>query len=432
MEVPQTKPLSFGEVWQITAFRRLWLGQLVSLFGDFLALFAVLTHVSFKLHATPAQVTFISVAFLLPFATIGPLAGVFVDRWDLKRTMITSDLLRAALIITLIFIPNLYGIYALLLSLSVVSTFFIPAQVVALRTLVPPHGLFAANGLMQQAMQVVRIVTPATAGLLVARFGAQLCYAIDGGSFLFSALLVAPLVIKRQLMATPNDAPANVNGNANQPSVSSVLTDLKAGARFIFTHADVSFVILALTAGMFAISCFGPLMVVYVRDILRESAKVYGLLSSLIGIGMIACTLVIMKFARARAQTQMVIEGLLTIGLSVVVMAFFGHVPMTALAMLGVGIGSGLIMIPSQTLIQQATPVELAGRVSSTVWSLLSLAQVFGLVFSGSLAQRIGVINLFYLSAVFLVGVAAFGFFRLYRRAAQAGTTQANTDLSQV
>ena len=61
MEAQKTQPLSFGEVWQISAFRRLWLGQLVSLFGDFLALFAVLSHVSFKLHATAAQVTFISV-----------------------------------------------------------------------------------------------------------------------------------------------------------------------------------------------------------------------------------------------------------------------------------------------------------------------------------------------------------------------------------
>lgn len=419
MEAVKTQPLSFSEVWQITAFRRLWVGQLVSLFGDFLALFAVLSHVTFKLHATPAQVTFITVAFLLPFATIGPLAGVFVDRWDVKRTMIASDLMRMALILWLIFIPNLYGIYALLLALSVVSTFFVPAQVVALRMLVPPHGLFAANGLMQQAMQVVRIVTPAAAGLLVAKFGAQFCYALDGGSFLLSALMVAPLVIRRNFETVSADAKKN--------SIASVLSDLRAGAKFIFTHADVSFVILALTAGMFAISCFGPLMAVYVRDILSASETVFGAVSSLIGIGMIGCTLVIMKFAGARAKTRMVIEGLLAIGVSVVVMAFFGNIAMAALAMFGVGIGSGLIMVPSQTLIQQATPVELAGRVASSIWSLLSLAQVFGLVFSGSLTQRIGVVKLFYLSALFLVGVAAFGFFRLYQR-----NTQANANPSQV
>jgi MFS family permease len=409
METTQPKPLTFGEVWQITAFRRLWFGQLVSLFGDFLALFAVLSHVSFKLHATPAQVTFISVTFLLPFATVGPLAGVFVDRWDVKRTMIASDLIRMALIITLIFIPNLYGIYALLLTLSLVSTFFVPAQVVALRMLVPPHGLFAANGLMQQAMQVIRIVTPAAAGLLVAKFGAQFCYGIDAVSFAVSTLMVAPLAIQR-----------NFETNAQSKSISTVLADLSEGVKFIFTHADVSFVILALTAGMFAISCFGPLMAVYVRDILHASETVFGVVSSLIGIGMIGCTLTIMKFAGARAKTQMVIEGLLTIGVSVVVMACFANLPVTALAMLGVGIGSGLIMVPSQTLIQQSTPVELAGRVASTVWSLLSFAQVIGLVFSGSASQRIGVVKVFYIAAFFLVSIAVFGFYRLSQRSEAA------------
>ena len=83
--------LSMREVMRIPAFRRLWLVQSVSLLGDFLALFAVLSYASFKLHATAAQVTFISVAFLIPFAFFGPIAGVFVDRWDLKRTMIQAE-----------------------------------------------------------------------------------------------------------------------------------------------------------------------------------------------------------------------------------------------------------------------------------------------------------------------------------------------------
>lgn len=402
--------LSFGEVMRIPAFRRLWAGQVVSLFGDFLAVFAVLSYASFKLHATATQITFITVSFLLPFAFFGPIAGVFVDRWNLKQTMIVSDLIRAALIIVLIFVPNLYGIYAVLLTLSFVSTFFIPAQSVTVRTLVPPNGLMSANALMQQAMQIVRIITPALAGSLVGWFGAYVCYLIDGGSFFFSALMIAPLVIHRAQTAAATE---------KKTSVSSIVSEFGAGMKFILTHANISFVILALTAGMFAISCFGPLVAVFVRDNLKANEFVFGVVNSLIGVGMILCTIVISKLAQARAKSRMVIEGLLVIGISVAVMASFGNIPMAAVGMFGVGIGSGLIMIPSMTLIQSETPMEMVGRVSSSVWSLLSIAQVVGLIFSGSLAAKLGVVKLFYLSALLLAAIATLGFFRLQTRTPQ-------------
>jgi MFS family permease len=170
---------------------------------------------------------------------------------------------------------------------------------------------------------------------------------------------------------------------------------------------------------MFAISCFGPLVAVFVRDNLKADEVVFGAVNSLIGIGMILCTIAIGKFAQSRSKSKMVIEGLLVIGVSVAVMAAFGNIPMCAVGMFGIGIGSGLIMIPSMTLIQTETPMEMVGRVSSSVWSLLSIAQVIGLVFSGSLAAKLGVVNLFYLSAAMLALIAAFGFFRLQTRTPQ-------------
>ncbi|MDX2042173.1 MAG: MFS transporter [Acidobacteriota bacterium] len=410
MDAAQQQQLSIREVMQIPAFRRLWAGQLVSLFGDFLAIFAVLSYATFDLHASATQITFITVSFLVPFAFFGPIAGVFVDRWNLKRTMIVSDLIRAALVVLLIRASNIYAIYAVLIAMSFVSTFFVPAQSVTLRTLVPPNGLMSANALMQQAMQVIRIVTPALAGALVGWFGAYVCYLIDTGSFLFSALMIAPLVINRVTTAAASDKKA---------SVGSIVSEFGAGMKFILTHANISFVILALTAGMFAISCFGPLVAVFVRDNLKANEVVFGMVNSLIGVGMILCTIVIGKFAQSRSKSKMVIEGLLVIGISVAVMASFGNIPMSAVGMFGIGVGSGLIMIPSMTLIQTETPMEMVGRVSSSVWSLLSIAQVVGLVFSGSLASKLGIVNLFYLSAAMLALIAAFGFFRLQTRTPQ-------------
>src|ERR1039457_7212890 len=83
-----TPHLTFRDVLKIRSVRRLWLAQLVSIFGDFLAIFAIFSLVTFQLHGTPTQVSMILVAYMLPLAVVSPLAGVFVDKWNVKWTMI--------------------------------------------------------------------------------------------------------------------------------------------------------------------------------------------------------------------------------------------------------------------------------------------------------------------------------------------------------
>src|SRR5215217_5681461 len=94
--------LSFADVLRITVMRRVWYAQVVSLFGDFLALFAVIAVVSFRMNGTAAQLTGLQIAYMLPIVLVGPIAGVFVDRWPLKPTLVSSDLLRAVLALLLI------------------------------------------------------------------------------------------------------------------------------------------------------------------------------------------------------------------------------------------------------------------------------------------------------------------------------------------
>ena len=395
------KQLGFREVLGIFEVRRIWLAQIVSLFGDFLAIFAVLSQVSFQFHASATEVTGISVSFLLPFAVIGPIVGVFADRWNVKRSMIISDLTRALLATLLLFASGVWWIYGTLFALSIVSTFFVPAQSIAIRSVTPPEGLLTANALMQQAMQIVRIVTPALAGALVGWFGARFCYGIDSASFLVSAALLSTVRISRTPAVPDKDS----------HPVRAVIDDLWTGVKYIFTHPALNFAILSIAAGLFAISCFGPLIAVYVRDELKSSEIVFGIVNSLIGIGMIAGTLVTNRLAQGRSKTRLVLLGLLVMGLFVLVLAAVKSIPGASLGMLGIGVGVMLVVVSAQTMMQGQTPVELVGRISSSVWSLISIAQLLGLVVSGSLAHRIGITNVFFATAALLAGLAVFGWF---------------------
>src|SRR6267142_3360643 len=201
-------PMSFGEVLRIDVMRRVWYAQVISLFGDFLALFAVIAVVSFTMHGTPNQITGVQIFYMLPIVFVGPIAGVFVDRWPLKPTLVASDLIRAALAMLLVPSAEVWHVYLVLAALSCVSAFFGPAQTVTIRSHVPVNCLMSANALMQIAFMGSRIVGPATAGFIVASFSPKVCYAIDVASFLVSASLIGSVAIRRPatLQAPPGSS----------------------------------------------------------------------------------------------------------------------------------------------------------------------------------------------------------------------------------
>jgi len=402
-ELPQ--PMSMGAVLRISMMRRLWYAQIISVFGDFLALFAVIGVLTFKLHATPQQVTGVSIAYMLPIAVLGVIAGVFVDRWPLKPTMVSSDSLRAALVLLLLFAHQTWHFYAILAAISVVSSFFGPAQGVAIRSAVPLHGLRSANALMQQVMFGMRIIGPAIAAWLVATFGARVCYLADATSFVGSALLIASVPFVAHSKPTPA-APAQPT---EQSALTRIWTDMKQGINFIFHHAGLLFVILAMASAMFVVGCFGPLIAVYVRDSLHASANVFGIASALIGAGMLIGINALNALAKNVKNTVLVYAGLSGIALGLLFLTVFTHVWSTMLGDFIIGVAIAGIIIPAQTMMQQETPPALMGRVGSTMMSLIFGAQILGLILSGILANQIGVRYVFAVCAALLAVLITVG-----------------------
>src|SRR6516164_6179569 len=410
MATPGT-PLSFSDVLRLRPVRRLWIAQIVSVFGDFLAVFAIIAVVTFKLHGTATQVAMVLVSFMAPMAIVSPVAGVFVDRWHLKWTMIVSDLIRGVLVLALVFVHDLYAIYAIVFTMSVVSAFFVPAQSVAVRTLVPMAGLMAVNGLMSQAQQGSMIVAPSVAGELVQLAGANSCFLYDSFSFFFSAALVMTLTIERQAVRTES---------------STVLDSMRQGFGFIFKHSTISFVILSMTAGMFAMRCFGALLSIYVRDVLHSTSGAFGVLNTLIGIGMIVGTQLLTRFARHIPQQNLVVYGLGGMGIFVFVTALFGTMSGTVAGMLGLGFCAAAIFITATTLLQQETPQELLGRVMSCLISLVAGSQVIAMFVAAPVAEKAGIRNLYFGSAAMLLAIGVIGHYKLPAAAPAAQAAEAD------
>ena len=385
-----------GHILKMREFRTIWLAQFVSIFGDFLALFGIIALITFRLHGNAVNVTTVTIAYILPLALLGPPIGVLVDHMDTRRTMILSDSIRGCLALLLLVVSSINQIAAVMFAISVVSCFFVPSQSIAIRTLIPKERLLAANAMLSQAFYLIRIASPLIAGALVSWLGERSTFVLDGASFFFSAVMIFTLVIHRP----PREgADKTLKGLTN---------DFIEGNRFIFTHPGLSFVFIAMAVAMFVMSSFSPLISIFVRDQLKAGPMLYGLVSGSVGVGLIVGTALITKLAGKRPSPSVVIIGLLTCGIATAVLGVSYHGWQAGISMFLLGFAISMVLIPAQTMSQQETPPQMIGRVSSTFMSMISVAQVLGLLLSGMLAQKLGMRPLFFACAVLLV-VISFG-----------------------
>lgn len=397
--VTPVQPAVSASVFKLHNFRKLWMGQFVSVSGDFLAMFAVISLITFRWHGTASQVTYLLASYMVPLAVASPVAGVFVDRWRVKPVMISSDVARGVIALALVWVTNLPQLCALFMLLALFSSFFAPAQSITIRTIVPMERLLAANAMMSQALYAVRLLSPIAAGALVTLLGERSCFYIDAASFFFSAIMIASIRVKR--------APA-----PSSKSIKVFFDDLISGNRFIFTHHSLACVITSMMAAMFVLSCVSPLFSIYVRDSLHAGTLLYGAVSSALGVGLIVGTQFITRFAKTKSKKSLVMLGLFICAVGVAVLGVFRFAAAAIATTLAMGFGIAFVVVAAQTLMQQETPPQMLGRVSSSFTSVFSFAQVFGLLLSGQIAVWLGIRQVLIACAAALAAISLLGYRR--------------------
>ena len=176
-------------------YRYTWAGQVVSETGDYFNNIAVF---SLVMQATGSGliVSGVMLARAIPAVLAGPVAGVALDRFDRKRIMIASDLVRAAVALGFILAvrrPDAWLLYALSALLMFASPFFTSGRAAILPTIAGPRELHTANSLMQTTQWATLTVGTMVAGWSVARLGYEWAFLINALSFLFSAAAIARL-----------------------------------------------------------------------------------------------------------------------------------------------------------------------------------------------------------------------------------------------
>jgi MFS family permease len=218
--------------------------------------------------------------------------------------------------------------------------------------------------------------------------------------------LIASLALSReQKVLVPDEA----TEETKKSGFASIVPDMQQGVGFILGHAALLFVMLAFAAGMFVLGCFGPLIAVYVRDSLHASTRTFGVVSAMIGAGLIIGAQLVNSVGKKLRNSTLVLMGLGGIAVGLSLLTFVTFVWATILANLFIGIAVAAIVVPATTMMQQETPEELMGRVGSAVMSLIFTAQILGLALSGTLADHVGVRHVFAYCGVALVLLIVIG-----------------------
>lgn len=190
----ESRPAGYAELLRRNRdFRFMWLGQVVSQLGDWFDTIALFTLV-LKLTSSGRAVAFVMVARFLPSVVLGPLSGVFADRFNRRTLMIASDVSRAVVVLGFLFVrrpEHVWLVYVLTVLQLGLSSFFEPARSAAIPSIVKERELVTANAISSVTWSAMLTLGAAFGGPVTAWFGTDAAFVIDSLTYLLSAVLIA-------------------------------------------------------------------------------------------------------------------------------------------------------------------------------------------------------------------------------------------------
>lgn len=378
-------------------FVLLWVGQAISFFGDRIHQVALGVLVAGRGPGSEIEVGLTFAATAVPNVLLGSLAGALVDRWDRKRTMVASDILRAALVllVPLVIEASILFVYLIAFLVATVSLLFRPAKTAVLPLVVREDELVTANSASTVSETGADLIGYPLAGVIVAALSGVIgtAFVLDAGTYIISALLIGLMVV-----------PA---GHEREVAVApmSVWSDIVEGWRFLRRQSELFANTLVSMVAQLVVGAEVVISILYAKDVLDPSRLAYpqnyAFLMAAVGAGSVVGGVVIGAVASRFRKGPMIIAGYAGIGLAMMGLGFVTDVIAALLLYFVIGAMNMLFLIPSITLFQERTPQRLMGRVVSTRQSLVFGSIAASMALSGWLAAIVGP------SAVFVMAGAA-------------------------
>jgi MFS family permease len=382
-------------------FGLLWLATLISLTGDW-SLMVALPVTVYTLTGSALSTSLMFMAGFLPSVLFGTVAGVFVDRWERRTTLVLANLLLALGLLPLLIVHSasmLWIVYLVQLFEASVAQFVIAARGALLPELVPTGDLPAANALSSFGSDGARLVGPALGGIVVGLSGLGGVVVFDSLTFLVPALLLLGV------RASRGPAPAVVSTG----TLTALYADWRSGVATVLASPALRalFGLVALTGvgeGIFSV-----LFVVFVRLVLHGGALQLGWLLTAQAIGGVVGGLLVAAWPSRWRPVTMVWAGSVLFGLIDLVIVneplLLSSVPITAALIVAVGLPGALWSVGVQTLTMTSADDRSRGRVFGARGTVVALMTLVGMAIAGTLGDRVGPIPLLnFQGALYVIG----------------------------
>ena len=428
---------SFRAVLSNFPFLRLWIAQAVSQTANSMVDFSLLLRVGQTVdfhHVAQANtaVSFVILAFSLPAVIFGPIAGAVADRVSRRTVMIVTNFARAALVVLFLLVPPTWPVhlalvsyYAMAFLFGAVGQFFMPAQGASIPALVPRDQLTAANALFNLTFTATQLLGFAILGPLLSQaLGVDTLFIVTMIAFVISALLTVWL----PAMPIPHRV---VNVVERVSAVRRVWSDIREGLVYIKQDAILMKAIAYLTFATTTFMLIAALAPNFISTVVGLPPSNIGYLVAPAGIGVIVGVVLVprlsSRFRRDALVDWAVVAGgisllLLSLSRQILSRAFAPHVvPQnlevgvagTLAAVLGVC--NALVLVPSQTILQERSHEHIRARVYATFFTITSVVSFIPIFFAAAAADLFGVVTVLAGVAILLIAVGGLSLFRARR-----------------
>lgn len=398
-EAPNDRPGWHVRLFGTHEFFRLWLVQVVSSLGDWLGFSAIIllaARVGGGAGAGAGAISLVMAARIIPGFFFGPLAGVLVDRWDRRRTMVLCDLGRAGVVGLLPFVDDTIGLVLASLALEILTLLWSPAKDATVPNLVPPDHLTTANSLSLAAaygtFPFAALLFAGLAGVSswlagISALGfleldqMSLALYVDVFTFVFAALMVRSL---------PSTRKARRERDARRVDLAATVRELKEGWSYIFLNHTVRAVNVGIATGLIGGGMLIPLGAVHSTEVLGAGAAGYGLFTTALGFGVATGAIAVSVLQRRLHKPRVFTGSLFVAGAAMFAAASSSSLPVAVVSVFVMGVFVGPVYVLGFVLLQEEVEDDLRGRVFSSLNTLVRLCVLLSMVAGPLVAAALG------------------------------------------
>ena len=397
-------------------FFKWWLAQIISNLGDRIHQLALVGLIAERAPGSTMSLAKVFLFTILPVFLIQPIAGVWVDRWNRKKTLITCDLARAFLVlgIPLIFMSysSMIPIYIIVFAVFTFSRFYIPAKMSFIPDLVRKEDLIEANSLVATTGMIAVVVGCAIGGFLIDYGGAKSGFIFDAFTFLVSALLL--LSIKNPLKPRTANIPSFIQLEK------TVWQEIKEGFVYLMKHTEIRFVINMLFIALMAAGAVYVVLIIFIQKSFNSITRDLGILAICLAVGLFFGAVGYGKWGKKFAPSKTIFACLTAGGLLLTIFALIVYsdpnfLAATVLSVI-IGIVIGPIFIAANSVVHAVSDDKMRGKVFSALEVVIHFAFLVAMLVSAWLSEFIAEVWILTGVGVIVFFLGLIGFIRYRER----------------